>query len=74
MATTRVLGVIFALDLKGEMDRYGELRNRLFKHFMDHGVYLRPLGNTLYILPPYTIEKKQMDRIYGAIRSALDWI
>lgn len=74
VATTRVLGVIFALDLKGEMDRYGELRNRLFKHFMDHGVYLRPLGNTLYILPPYTIEKQQMDRIYGAIRSALDWI
>ncbi len=74
VASTRVLGVIFALDLKGEMDRYGELRNRLFKHFMDHGVYLRPLGNTLYILPPYIIEKKQLDCIYGAIRSALEWV
>lgn len=74
VATTRGLGVIFALELRTEMERYGELRNRLFKHFMDHGVYLRPLGNTIYILPPYIITKEQMDRIYGAIETALDWV
>ena len=74
VATTRSLGVIFALELKTEMERYGEQRSRLFEHFMERGVYLRPLGNTIYILPPYIIDREQMERIYDAIRSALDWV
>src|SRR5690606_33001295 len=62
VATTRVLGVIFALDLKDDLERYGERRGRLFQHFMDQGVFLRPLGGTLYILAPYIIEREQMER------------
>ncbi|NNL08978.1 MAG: aminotransferase class III-fold pyridoxal phosphate-dependent enzyme, partial [Croceitalea sp.] len=69
---TRVLGVIFALDLNLEMERYGNLRDKLYKHFMDNGVFLRPLGNTIYILAPYIITKTQMMRIYDAIRSSLE--
>lgn len=71
VASTRVMGVIFALDLKVEMERYGELRNKLFKHFMNDGVFLRPLGNTIYILPPYVITNKQLEKIYMSIEGAL---
>ncbi|NNC35496.1 MAG: adenosylmethionine--8-amino-7-oxononanoate transaminase [Croceitalea sp.] len=71
---TRVLGVIFALDLNLEMERYGNLRDKLYKHFMDNGVFLRPLGNTIYILAPYIITKAQMMRIYDAIRSSLEMV
>ncbi|NDV41820.1 adenosylmethionine--8-amino-7-oxononanoate transaminase [Muricauda sp. 40Bstr401] len=74
VANTRQLGVIYALDLKVQMERYGNLRNRLFKHFMDKGVFLRPLGNTIYILAPYVTTKTQMDRIYDAIRLALELV
>jgi len=74
VANTRQLGVIFALDLNVQMERYGNLRNRLFKHFMDQGVFLRPLGNTIYILAPYVTTKAQMDKIYDAIRSALELV
>lgn len=68
----RHLGVIFALDLDVETQRYGNLRDKLFNHFMNNGVFLRPLGNTIYILPPYIISREQMEKIYGSIRSVLE--
>ncbi len=68
----RVKGVIFAMELNTEMERYGSLRNQLFKHFMDRGVALRPLGNTIYILPPFVINDAQLDTIYAAIEEALE--
>ncbi|MEC7263588.1 MAG: adenosylmethionine--8-amino-7-oxononanoate transaminase [Bacteroidota bacterium] len=71
VANTRQLGVIYALDLNVKMERYGNLRDKLFKHFMDQGVFLRPLGNTIYILAPYVTTRSQMERIYGAIRSVV---
>ncbi len=74
VAGTRQLGVIYALDLNVKMERYGNLRDRLFKHFMDSGVFLRPLGNTIYILAPFITSKEQMERIYDAIRSAIELI
>lgn len=74
VANTRQLGVIYALDLKVQMERYGNLRNKLFNHFMEQGVFLRPLGHTIYILAPFVTTKEQMQRIYGAIKSALDLV
>ncbi len=69
---TRQCGIIYALDLNVEMERYGNLRDELLKHFMDNGVFLRPLGNTIYILAPYIISDEQLQKIYDTIRSALD--
>ena len=70
--STRQTGIIFALDLNVKMERYGNLRDKLLKHFMDNGVFLRPLGNTIYILAPYIISKTQLNKVYATIRSALD--
>ncbi|WP_298531501.1 adenosylmethionine--8-amino-7-oxononanoate transaminase [uncultured Algibacter sp.] len=72
--TARFLGVIFALDLNTKMDRYGDLRDKLLKFFMDNGVFLRPLGNTIYIQVPYVITKKQLNKVYRIIEDALDII
>lgn len=68
----RQLGIIFALDLNIEMNRYGNLRDKLFKFFMDNRVFLRPLGNTIYIQAPYVITKKQLDKVYSVIEDALN--
>ena len=68
----RQLGVIFAFELDVEMERYGNLRNRLFRHFMEAGVFLRPLGNTIYILPPYITPDEQLQKIYSSIEMALE--
>lgn len=70
--STRRLGVIFALDLNVEMDRYGSLRDQLFSFFMDNGVCLRPLGNTIYILPPFIITDEELNKVYEVIEASLD--
>ena len=71
--TTRVLGVIFALEVKTESDQayYGALRNKLYAYFLANGVILRPVGATIYILPPYVITPPQLQKIYQVIEAAL---
>ena len=70
--STRHLGVIFALDLKTKTERYGALRDILLKFFMDRGVFLRPLGHTLYIQVPYIITEVQLEKVYKVIEEALE--
>mgnify|MGYP001159732665 FL=1 len=67
----RCKGVILAIELAVEMERYGDLRNELYEFFMDRGVALRPLGNTVYVLPPYVISNQELDTIYKAIQQVL---
>ena len=69
---TRHIGVIFALDINAKMERYGSLRDKLLKFFMDRGVFLRPLGNTIYIQVPYVITKQELQKVYDAITEALE--
>ncbi|WP_375237805.1 adenosylmethionine--8-amino-7-oxononanoate transaminase [Aurantibacter sp.] len=72
VASIRQTGIIFALDLNIKMQRYGNLRDKLFQFFMSKGVFLRPLGSTIYILAPYTISKKELEKIYSTIEEALE--
>ncbi len=72
--STRHLGVIFALDLDTNAGRYGDLRQKLLKFFMDRGVFLRPLGNTIYIQVPYIISKTELQKVYTVIEQALEII
>ena len=70
--STRQLGIIFALDLNIKMERYGNLRDKIFNHFMDDGIFLRPLGNTIYILAPFVITDLELEKIYISIEKLLD--
>ena len=70
--TTRQMGVIFALDIDTDMERYGTLRDLLLASFMKDGVFLRPLGSTIYIQPPYIITSTQLQKIYTTIEKVLD--
>jgi adenosylmethionine-8-amino-7-oxononanoate aminotransferase len=74
VTTTRVLGVIFALDIKTESaaSYYGTLRNKLYNFFIENGVILRPVGNIVYILPPYIITDEQLQKIYEIVEKALE--
>ncbi len=72
--TTRVLGVIFALEIKTESaaSYYGNLRNKLYTFFIENGVILRPVGNIVYILPPYIITDEQLEKVYQVVENALE--
>lgn len=76
VATTRVLGVILALEIKTEEHAgyYGTLRNRLYDFFIENGVIARPVGNIVYILPPYIITDSQLQKVYQVIESALEMV
>ena len=67
----RVKGIILAFELDTTMERYGNMRQQLYKFFMEKGVCLRPLGNTIYVLPPLVTTNVQLDKIYSAIEEAL---
>ncbi len=72
--TTRVLGVIFVLEIKTDSHEsyYGNLRNKLYNFFIENGVILRPVGNIVYILPPYIITENQLQKVYQTIEKALE--
>jgi adenosylmethionine-8-amino-7-oxononanoate aminotransferase len=72
--TTRVLGVIFALEIKTDSQEsyYGTMRNKLYNFFIENGIILRPVGNIVYILPPYVISKNQLQKVYQTIEKALE--
>ena len=71
----RQLGIIFALDLKAEnASRYGNIRDLWFEFFMKHGIFLRPLGKTIYILAPFVISDRELSKIHNAIENGLNTI
>src|SRR6202163_486945 len=47
------------------------LRPRLYEFFLSRGVLLRPLGNVVYILPPYVITPDQLNFVYEVIGESL---
>tara|TARA_R110000765_G_scaffold141171_2_gene241935 strand:- start:5853 stop:7127 length:1275 start_codon:yes stop_codon:yes gene_type:complete len=74
VGNVRVMGVILAIDLNIQMERYGNLRDDLYDFFVERGVLLRPLGNTIYVLPPYVITNSELQKIYETIIAALETI
>lgn len=71
---TRVLGVIFALEINtsSQESYYGNLRNKLYNFFIENGVILRPVGNIVYVLPPYVMTNSQLQKVYQTIENALE--
>lgn len=69
----RVSGTIAACDVKsdGTPGYFNSLGLILRQKFLDHGVLIRPLGNTIYILPPYCITADELDFVYKAINSVV---
>jgi adenosylmethionine-8-amino-7-oxononanoate aminotransferase len=73
---TRQIGTVLAMEWETGSDTsyFSSLRDRLYQYFLEAGIILRPLGNVIYILPPYCITHEQLNYIYAKIGSALDEI
>jgi len=74
VSEVRSLGTILALEVKSsdETGYENTLRKKIYPFFMDRNILLRPLGNVIYVLPPYVISDDELDIIYAAIREFLD--
>lgn len=71
----RVCGTISAVDLKVADGGYlAGVGPKLYDFFLARGLLLRPLGNTVYIMPPYCITRDELAGAHAAIRDAADMI
>ena len=65
----RVIGTILAFDLNTEKDTsyFNEARHHLYPYFIERGLLIRPLGNVIYLIPPYIISNEELDHVYSTI-------
>jgi adenosylmethionine-8-amino-7-oxononanoate aminotransferase len=72
---TRQIGTMAAIELKADDKGYfSSLKPRLYRFFLERNVLLRPLGNVIYVLPPYSITREELDYVYEVIDEALETI
>jgi adenosylmethionine---8-amino-7-oxononanoate aminotransferase len=70
---SRRIGTVTALDLKVADPGYlSGLGPELGRFFLEMGILLRPLGNTIYVMPPYCVTPPELDLVYDAIRLAAE--
>ncbi|MCW5906243.1 MAG: adenosylmethionine--8-amino-7-oxononanoate transaminase [Chitinophagales bacterium] len=69
----RHTGTILAIELKTETESgyLNTIRDKAYSYFMERKIILRPLGNVVYVLPPYCISEKDLAEIYAAIEGFL---
>lgn len=64
----RSRGMIFAFELKSEVSRSNII---FFKEALKRGILLRPLGQTIYFMPPYIIDEEEIDFVFEGIQDIL---
>ena len=70
---TRQIGSVGALELRVDDPGYlSSMRPKLYNFFLERSVLLRPLGNVVYVLPPYVIEPQHLHRVYDVIVEAIE--
>jgi adenosylmethionine-8-amino-7-oxononanoate aminotransferase len=66
----RTIGTILAFELNSSRHEYiNQVGDLVRKEAIKQCVYLRPLGNTVYIMPPYCITDAQLEKIYQLLLS-----
>jgi len=69
----RQCGTIVALELNtgNETSYLNQQRNFIYRFFLERKILMRPLGNIIYILPPYCITDEELSFIYQQIQALL---
>lgn len=69
----RTLGTVLAIELTSkESSSYtNPVRKKIYSHFLERNILLRPLGNTFYIVAPYCITSSELTYLYEEIRTFL---
>ncbi len=65
----RTLGCILAFDIKtNEHTHYlNNIRDKAYNYFLSKGILIRPLGNIIYLLPPYCVTDEQLKYVYDTV-------
>lgn len=66
----RSLGTILAFEIdQGKKEYLNQVSATITKKALDAGMYIRPLGNTVYIMPPYCILDEELEKVYEFLLS-----
>jgi len=66
----RQLGTVVAFELETGDDGYlNSISVEITGNALQNGIYLRPLGNTVYFMPPYCIRDEELDKVYAFLKS-----
>ena len=70
----RQCGTILAMNLggDGESSYFRNQYQHVFEALLQKGILLRPLGNVLYLVPPYCISSEDLESIYDSIIEVLE--
>jgi adenosylmethionine-8-amino-7-oxononanoate aminotransferase len=68
----RRCGTIMAFEINDQTDNYtSNVREIITEKALKKGVYLRPLGNTVYIMPPYCITVGELEKVHAVLTEIL---
>lgn len=70
----RIKGTILAIELYTPegTSYFSNIRDTAYQFFIQKGILIRPLGNVIYLLPPYCISEEDLTYIYGCIEEFLE--
>ncbi|MDC8103955.1 adenosylmethionine--8-amino-7-oxononanoate transaminase [Chryseobacterium sp. PTM-20240506] len=70
----RQMGTILAWELKTDQGTsyFNETGKKIYNEFLSRGIIMRPLGNVMYLVPPYCITPEELDFIYENIIDVLN--
>ena len=72
VSDARVLGTIAACEIGGNDGYLAGIAPALAAHFRERDLLVRPMGNTVYVMPPYCIDEADLDAVYAAIGEAAE--
>jgi len=70
----RQRGTILAIELNTQehSSYFNSIQSTAYQYYMSKGIFLRPLGNIVYIMPPYCITQQELAQVYAVIKDSLD--
>lgn len=72
-SSVRRCGTITALDVNVPAAGYlSAIGPRMYAAALARNVLLRPLGNTIYVMPPYCIGETELTQVYAALSACVD--
>ena len=68
----RSIGTVLAFEMLSGKDEYlNNVSAEATAYLLKKGIYLRPLGNTVYLMPPYCITSAQLEELYDGLTDFL---
>ena len=75
LSDVRQCGTILVLEIKVENQNYfSNIRDIAYDFFLSNGLLIRPLGNVIFLNPPYCVTNEELDYMYLKMKEFVEMI